>query len=291
MEYTYYPGCSLEASAKGYDESFRFVFQALGLKLLELEDWNCCGATYYMATKETISLVISARNLALAEPYGHDLVCPCSSCYTILYKTNHILKNNRIMKAKVDQALKKDDLKYNLGIKVRHPLEVLVNDVGLETIVSKAKVSLAGMKIAQYYGCQIVRPDRGLDDKENPQMMDSLFAALGAENVYFPMKVRCCGGMLMTTYPDVALKLNKKILENAHQNGANLVLTTCPLCQINLEAYQDKINKKFKTELHLPILFFTQALGLALGGDPKELGIQRSLIPFRTKENLLEVTK
>jgi heterodisulfide reductase subunit B len=291
MEYTYYPGCSLEASAKGYDESFRFVFQALGQKLLELEDWNCCGATYYMATKETISLVISARNLALAEPYGHDLVCPCSSCYTILYKTNHILKNNRIMKAKVDQALKKDDLKYDLGIKVRHPLEVLVNDVGLETIVSKAKVSLKGMKIAQYYGCQIVRPDRGLDDKENPQMMDSLFAALGAENVYFPMKVRCCGGMLMTTYPDVALELNKKILESARQNGANLVLTTCPLCQINLEAYQDKINKKFKTDLHLPILFFTQALGLALGGNPKELGIQRSLIPFPGKENLLEVTK
>ncbi len=291
MEYTYYPGCSLEASAKGYDESFRFVFQALGQKLVELEDWNCCGATYYMATKETISLVISARNLALAEPYGHDLVCPCSSCYTILYKTNHILKNNRIMKAKVDQALKKDDLKYDLGIKVRHPLEVLVNDVGLETIASKAKVSLAGMKIAQYYGCQIVRPDRGLDDKENPQMMDSLFAALGAENVYFPMKVRCCGGMLMTTYPDVALELNKKILESARQNGANLVLTTCPLCQINLEAYQDKINKKFKTDLHLPILFFTQALGLALGGDPKELGIKRSLIPFPIKEKLLEVTK
>jgi len=291
MEYTYYPGCSLEASAKGYDESFRFVFLALGQKLLELEDWNCCGATYYMATKETISLVFSARNLALAEPYGRDLVCPCSSCYTILYKTNHILKNNRIMKAKVDQALKKDDFKYNLGIKVRHPLEVLVNDVGLETIVSKAKVSLKGMKIAQYYGCQIVRPDRGLDDKENPQMMDSLFAALGAENVYFPLKVRCCGGMLMTTYPDVALELNKKILESARQNGANLVLTTCPLCQINLEAYQDKINKKFKTGLHLPILFFTQALGLALGGDPKELGIQRSLIPFPTKENLLEVAK
>lgn len=291
MKYTYYPGCSLEASAKGYDESFRFVFLALGQELVELEDWNCCGATYYMSTKETISLVISARNLALAEPYGHDLVCPCSSCYTILYKTNHILKNNRIMKAKVDQALKKDDFKYNLGIKVRHPLEVLVNDVGLETIVSKAKVSLKGMKIAQYYGCQIVRPDRGLDDKENPQMMDSLFAALGAENVYFPMKVRCCGGMLMTTYPDVALELNKKILESARQNGANLVLTTCPLCQINLEAYQDKINKKFKTDLHLPILFFTQALGLALGGDPKELGIQRSFIPFPSKENLLEVTK
>ncbi len=284
MEYTYYPGCSLEASAKGYDESFRFVFKTLGLELVELEDWNCCGATYYMATKETISLVISARNLALAEKYGHDLVSPCSSCYTILYKTHRILKENRIMKAKVDQALRKANLKYNLSIKVRHPLEVLVNDVGIENIASRARTGLNGLKIAQYYGCQIVRPDRGLDDKENPMMMDSLFEALGVENVYFPMKVRCCGGMLMTTYPDVALELNKKILECAEANGADLILTTCPLCQINLEAYQDKINRKFKTHFQLPVMFFTQALGLALGGSPKELGIQRSLIPFDLKE-------
>jgi len=286
MEYTYYPGCSLEASGKGYDESLRFVFRTLGQKLVDLEDWNCCGATYYMSTKETTSLVCSARNLALAEKYGHDILAPCSSCYTILYKTNHILKNNFIMKAKVDQALKKDNLRYNLNLKVRHPLEVLVNDVGIDSIVSKAKNSLGGVKIAPYYGCQIVRPDRGLDDKENPQMMDNLFAALGAENVDFPMKVRCCGGMLMTTYPEVALELNKKILEAAYENDADLVLTTCPLCQINLEAYQNKINKKYKTDFHLPVLFFTQALGLALGGTPKELGIQRSIIPFRLKENV-----
>jgi heterodisulfide reductase subunit B len=288
MEYTYYPGCSLEASAKNYDESVRFVFKSLGQELVDLEDWNCCGATYYMSTKETISLVISARNLALAEKHGRDIVAPCSSCYTILYKTNHILKNNPIMKAKVDQALKKDKLSYNLTVKVRHPLEVLVNDIGIESIASKACQRLDGVKIAPYYGCQIVRPDRGLDNKENPKMMDNLFAALGAQNVYFPMKVRCCGGMLMTTYSDVALELNKNILECAHENGADLVLTTCPLCQINLEGYQDKIKKKFKTDFKLPIMFFTQALGLALGGTPKELGLERNLIPFELKEKRME---
>lgn len=288
MKYTYYPGCSLEASAKSYDESARFVFKALGQELVELEDWNCCGATYYMSTKETISLVISARNLALAEKFGRDIVAPCSSCYTILYKTNHILKNNPIMKAKVDQALKKDNLEYNLSLKVRHPLEVLVNDVGIATIASQAKVRLEGVKMAQYYGCQIVRPERGLDNKENPQMMDSLFEALGAENIYFPMKVRCCGGMLMTTYPDVALELNKEILECAQENRADLVVTTCPLCQINLEAYQDKINKKFKTKFHIPVLFFTQALGLALGGMQQELGINRNLISFQIREDSME---
>ncbi|MFB0564359.1 MAG: CoB--CoM heterodisulfide reductase iron-sulfur subunit B family protein [Candidatus Aminicenantaceae bacterium] len=291
MEYIYYPGCSLEASAKGYDQSFRFVFKELGLELVELEDWNCCGATYYMATKETVSLVISARNLALAEKYRGDLIAPCSSCYTILYKTNHILKNNPIMRAKVDQALKRDNLAYSLSLKIRHPLEVLVNDVGINTIASQARFRLDGVKMAQYYGCQIVRPDRGLDDKENPQMMDSLFEALGVENVYFPMKVRCCGGMLMTTYPDVGLELNKDILECAYENEADLIVTTCPLCQINVEAYQDKINKKFKSNFHIPVLFFTQALGLALGGTPKDLGLDRSLISFRLNKNSVEATR
>jgi len=284
MKYAYYPGCSLEASAKGYDESTRFVFRALDLELEDIEDWNCCGATYYMSTKETISLVISARNLALAEKQGLDIVAPCSSCYTILYKTNDILKNNPVMKAKVNQALKKDGLAYNLTTNVRHPLEVLVNDIGIEAIASKAQYQLNGMKIAHYYGCQIVRPDRGLDDKENPVMMDLLFEALGAENTYFPMKVRCCGGMLMTTYPHVALDLNKDILACALENEANCILTTCPLCQINLEAYQDKINKRFKTRFRMPILFFTQALGLALGGSPRELGLNRNLVPFATTE-------
>lgn len=288
MEYTYYPGCSLEASAKGYDQSVRFVFKTLGLELIDLEDWNCCGATYYMSTRETTSMVISARNLALAEKFNRDVVAPCSSCYTILYKTNHILKNNPIMKAKVDQALRKEKLRYNLTLKVRHPLEVLVNDVGLETIASKVSLRLDGLKIAPYYGCQIVRPDRGLDNKENPRMMDSLFAALGAENIYFPVKVRCCGGMLMTTYSDVALDLNKDILECAHENGAEVVVTTCPLCQINLEAYQEKIKKKYKVDFNMPVLFFTQALGLALGGSLKELGIDRSLIPFELKEKRAE---
>lgn len=280
MDYTYYPGCSLEASARGYDESMRFVFAALGLNLKEIEDWNCCGATSYMSTKETISLVISARNLALAERIGHDIVSPCSACYTILYKTDHVMRNNFIMREKINQALRKDGLEYNLSLKIRHPLEVLVNDYGIEALTRKASRTLGGLRVAPYYGCQIVRPDRGLDDKDDPRMMDDLFAALGAENVEFPMKVQCCGGMLMTTYPDLALDLNHKILECARSNGAQVIMTTCPLCQINLEAYQTKINKKFRTDYRMPVLFFTQALGLALGGTPRELGMNRALIPF-----------
>lgn len=288
MEYTYYPGCSLESSARGYDESMKYVFRKLGHGLHEIEDWNCCGATSYMATKETISLVISARNLAIAEKSGHDLLSPCSACYTILYKTDHIMKNNFIQREKVNQALRRDGLEYNLSIKVRHPLEVLINDVGVDDIVAKTSRFLKGLKIAPYYGCQIVRPERGLDDKDNPQMMDALFEALGATSVAFPMKVYCCGGMLMTTYPDVGLELNKKILECAQINRADAIVTTCPLCQINLEAYQNKINKRFGTDFQIPVLYFTQPLGLALGGSSRDLGLNRALIPFAHRGDVEE---
>ena len=288
MDYVYYPGCSLETTGKAYDESIRFVFSQLGHRLLEIEDWNCCGATYYMATRETISLVISARNLALAEKLGQNLIAPCSSCYTILYKTNKILQSNPIMKAKVDQSLRRDKLSYNLSLKIRHPLEVLVTDIGLHAIQEKQTFSLRGLKVAPYYGCQIVRPDRGLDDKEDPQMMDKLLASLGAEVVPFAAKVRCCGGMLMTTFPEVALKLNREILETALRNKAEVIVTTCPLCQINLEAYQDKINKKFNTHFHLPILYFSQLVGLALGASPQQIGLHRQLIPFNFEAKLQE---
>jgi len=291
VKYIYYLGCSLKSSAKAYDESLRFVFKALGHDLVELDDWNCCGATSYFSVKETISLVVSSRNLALAEKLGYDLVVPCSACYTVLYKTNEILKNNFIMREKVNQALRRSNLEYNLSLRVRHPLEVVVNDEGLKNIAAKISRCLDGVRIAPYYGCQIVRPDRGLDDKEDPHMMDALFKVLGAENVYFPMKVRCCGGMLMTTYPDVALKLDKEILDYAAKNGADLIATTCPLCQINLEAYQNKINKMFKTHDHLPVLFFTQVLGWALGGKPQELGLNRNLIKFSFPQTKHEVLR
>ncbi len=290
MRYLYYPGCSLESSSIAYDESLRWVFKALGIDLIELEDWNCCGATVYMSVKEVVSVVISARNLALAEKMNGDIIAPCNACYTTLCKANRLLKSNKILKAKVDQALKIDNLQYNLGVNVRHPLDVFVNDIGLDVIASRQKRQLSGLKIAPYYGCQIVRPEPGFDDQENPTTMDSLFEKLGAESVYYPMKVRCCGGMLMTTYENAALKLNKEILECAVENNADCIVTTCPLCQINLEAYQNRINKKFETDIHIPVLFFTQLVGQALGGNLKELGLHRHIVPIGEKvAELMEI--
>ena len=284
----YYPGCSLESSGKPYDESLRAVFRALGIGLRELEDWNCCGATMYMSVDEALSLAISARNLALAEQAGfRDLIAPCSACYTVLLKTNRFLRESPELRGKVDHLLGQVGLKYSLGVKVRHPLDVLVNEVGVEVIASAAKRSLEGVAFAPYYGCQIVRPERGFDDREFPLTMDTLFQRLGARAVYFPLKTRCCGGMLMTTFPDVCLQLVKDLLECAAENGAQCIITTCPLCQVNLEAYQKRVNKKFGTSYQVPVMYFTQLLGVALGCSEKELGLHRNLIPWKAPISVL----
>lgn len=277
MDYTYYPGCSLESAHSSYNDSVKKVFGHLDCNLHELEDWNCCGATAYMSVKEIVGFAISARNLALAEKHKRDVIAPCSSCFTILAKTHRYMKELPELQERVNECLKEGGLSYNLGVNVRHPLDVLINDIGLEKIKEKAKFSLEGLKIANYYGCQIVRPEKGFDDREEPMTMDDLFSAVGAQNVYYPMKVKCCGGMLMTTYEDVALKLSKEIIECAINNGANCIVTTCPLCQMNLEAYQDEINKAFNTNYRMPILFFTQVLGLAFGFSDAELGINKNL--------------
>ena len=277
MDYTYFPGCSLESAHRSYSESVLKVFKHLDCNLIELEDWNCCGATAYMGVKETLSFAISARNLALAEKSKRDVIAPCSACYTVLSKTNRYLKQLPEFHEKVNECLNEAGLKYNLTTNVRHPLDVLINDIGLDKIKEKCVRPLTGLKIANYYGCQLVRPERGFDDREEPMTMDMLFEACGAENVYFPHKVKCCGGMLMTTYEDVALKLSKEIIQSAVDNGADCIVTTCPLCQMNVEAYQDVINKHYKTNFDMPVLFFTQVLGLAFGLSEKELGIDSLL--------------
>jgi heterodisulfide reductase subunit B2 len=280
VRYAYYPGCSLEKTQRGYDESVREVFKALDQELIEIEDWNCCGATMYMSVKETVSLAVSARNLSLAEKMGLDILAPCSSCFTVLLKTNRILNEVPEMHRDVNEALAEGGLSYTGKTRVRHPVDVLMNDIGIETLRSRVKRNLNGLKIAPYYGCQIVRPDKTFDDRENPVLLDKMFAACGGESVYFPMKVRCCGGMLMTTFEETAMKLNKELLQCATEQGAEVMVTTCPLCHFNLEAYQGKINKAYGTKFNIPILYFTQLLGIAFGLESKSLGLDSSFIPL-----------
>ena len=278
--YTYFPGCSAShGGAKAYDQSSQAVAKALNIELIELDDWNCCGSTPYTAVDELASLCCSGRNLALAEKRGLDMVTPCSACYVILNRTNSSLKQYPDLKAKVDEALAAGDLEYHGTIKARHLLDIFVNDIGYDAITSKVKRSLAGLKVAPYYGCQIVRPGPGFDHPEFPQSLDRLVESLGAEDVPFPLKARCCGGSLIISEENLALELIYKLLDNAASNDAQCIVTVCPLCQTNLDVYQSRVNKKFKTNFNIPVLFFTQLTGLAFGIDGKTLGLEKCIIP------------
>jgi heterodisulfide reductase subunit B2 len=280
MRYTYYPGCSLESTSKAYDRSLRTVFRLLGHQLEELEDWNCCGSTAYTSVAETMALAVCARNLALAERRGGDLVAPCSACYTVLKKTDRFLREQPELRRRVGEALAAAGLSYGGGLRIRHPLDVMANDIGLDAIAAKVTRRLEGLRVAPYYGCQIVRPEQGFDDREVPMVLDQLFERLGATVVDYPMKVRCCGGMLMTTVDEVGLRLCHELLASAVESGAEVIATTCPLCQINLEAYQGVISRRFRTRIRMPVVFFTQLVGLALGAGPEELGLDLHLVPF-----------
>lgn len=279
LEYAYYPGCSLETSGAPYDQSIKEVFKALGVGLKEIEDWNCCGATMYMSVKAIVGYSITARNLALAQNMKMPICAPCSSCYTILRKTNRHIEMDPKERDKINEALAAADLKYDTTVDVRHPLDILVHEVGLEKIAAQVKVKLTGIKVAPYYGCQIVRPNGYFDDVDNPVTMDKLFECLGAEVVYYPNKVRCCGGMLMTTDEEIGLKLNSCLLQAAVDNGADLIATACPLCQINLEAYQKKINARFNRAFNIPVVYFSHLVGIALGIPAEAMGMNHFLIP------------
>ena len=278
--YTYFPGCSSsEGGAKAYGWSAKAVSKALDVELIELDDWNCCGSTPYSSVEELASFCLSARNLAMAEKRGLDLVTPCSSCYVILNRTNSHLKEYPQLKAKVDEAMAAGGLEYHGTVRVRHLLDVFVNDIGYDEINSKVKINLGGLKVAPYYGCQMVRPRPSFDHPEFPQSLDKLVASLGGEPVPFPLKSRCCGGSLIISEEALALELIAKIFDSALSNGAECLITPCPLCQTNLDAYQRRVNQKFKTNFNLPVLFFTQLMGVAFGLSDEDLGLKTCIVP------------
>ncbi len=276
--YSYYPGCSTEATAIGLGLSVQAVAGPLEIELIELESWTCCGSTPYGSLDELESVPVAARNLALAEKTGLDLVTPCSSCFVTLYRANlHLQEDSQLME-QVNEALAVANLEYHGEVRVRHLTEILVSDVTPEVIATKVQRSLNGLKVAPYYGCQLVRPDYGFDDPESPRSLDRLVASLGAEAVPYPLKNRCCGGSLIISEESLALGLIRKLLDNAVENGAQCIVTPCPMCQLNLDAYQSRVNGKFNTKFNLPVLFVTQLIGLALRIDAKSLGLNANIV-------------
>ena len=299
MKYSYFPGCSLKGTGRAYEESLLPVLKALGVELEELDDWNCCGATAYMAVDEVKACVMASRNLAIAEKAGHkELLAPCSACYLVLNKTKHYLHESPVVEAVVQKALHQANLTYSGNTPVRHPLDVLVNNVGIEEIKKHVKHPLKGLKVAPYYGCQIVRPYATFDDQYNPTTMDRLLEAIGCTMVTYPLKTRCCGGSLTGTLPEPGLLCSYILLKEAITRGADVIATVCPLCQFNLDCYRDKMVRKWGNEtipdprnkdarvpvgpyLDIPVVFFTQLIGLAFGLSEKELGLHSGFTRMR----------
>lgn len=244
-KYSYYPGCSLEVSCKPYADSVKETFGSLGVELKEIEDWNCCGATLTVGVAETSAAYLSARNMALAEKQGDDMAVPCSACFTALKKQEHVMADRKDVKEKVNGLLKEEGLEYKGKTKVRHILDIAVNDAEKE-IKAAVKKPLKGLKVASYCGCQIVRPRSEIDDADNPVIMDNLVKWLGAEPAFFEARTKCCAALLMQTRPEVAEPMAAEILASAKQGGADCIVTACPLCMINLESYQDRLSSKFK---------------------------------------------
>jgi heterodisulfide reductase subunit B len=286
MKLSYYPGCSMHATGRQYAESIDAIKDQLGMELQEVDDWNCCGATAYMAVDEVKAFALAARNLALAERApdagngaAPQLLAPCAACYLVLLKTQRYLAEHADLAKRVEAGLKAVNLTYSGRVQVRHPLDVLVNDVGVDRVAKRVTRPLKGMKVACYYGCQVVRPFAAFDRVHNPMTMDRLVTALGATPVDWPLKTRCCGGTLNGTIPETGLRLNRNLLKEARRRGADMLITVCPLCQFNLECYQDEIGRQFGESVHLPVVYLTQLMGMAFGLADRELGLQRLFIP------------
>ncbi len=287
--YAYFPGCSLEKIALSYNQSTQETTKKLGVELKELDDWNCCGATAYFHVDEILAYTLCARNLAMAEKENLDLVAPCSACYKNTFFTNKYLKEDPDMADHINVALQEDDLHFSGSISVRHLIEVFTEDVGMEEISERVSQPLKDLRVAPYYGCQIVRPRKDGEEIEQPDFFENLLSAMGAEPVDFALKTRCCGGSLLISSREAALSMIHMLLKNAEDSGAAVIATACPLCQLNLECYQNQVNQEYGTNFSTPVVYFTQLLGLAFGIPNKRLGIGSELIaatplaPFATK--------
>jgi len=261
IKYGYYPGCSLESTAAEYNHSVHATAKLLDVDLLELEDWNCCGASSGHCTNYELSLALPARNLAIAEKAGLDIAVACAACYLRFKQTHFDLARNDDLRQKVEKII---GMPFNNKTETRHLIEIFARELGTEEITKKVKKPLAGLKLAAYYGCYLVRPPEvtEFDNAESPMLLDNLMSTIGAEPVEWTHKVECCGGSLLLGRTDIVKKLVDDICQASIDAGAVGIVTACPLCMANLDTRQ--------TKTKVPVIHFSELMAIALGAEPKE---------------------
>jgi heterodisulfide reductase subunit B len=287
MRYAYYPGCSAESTARDMHRSTLAVAEALGIEMLEPKGWTCCGATAGHQTDGILAASLPAANLVKIQDMGLDCVVNCAACYNRMKVANHEISTDSQIRKLVAEATGRD---YDGSVKIRHFIEVLLEDVGLEKISKTIKQPLNGLKVACYYGCLLVRPPKvvNFDDPENPTSLDKLVKALGAESIDWPYQVECCGGGLSLSRTDVVVNLTDSILGMAKSAGADCIAVSCPMCQSNLDLRQQDIYKQTGKDYQIPVVYITQLLGLGLGIRAKRLGFNKLMV---TPAKVLEKVK
>jgi len=277
MKYSFFPGCSLDSTACDFRLSTEAVCRRLGIELEEIPGWTCCGSSPAHASDAALGVTLAVLNLIKAEAMGGDLVTTCAACYNRLRAANDEMSHESDLRRRVDSVT---DAKYRATVRVRHLLDVLVNDLGLDLIRDYVERPLAGLHVACYYGCLLTRPPKvvAFDHSEHPTALDGLIATIGAQPVEWPAKVECCGAGLALTSPDVVRQLVPKILEMAERAGAQCMAVACPLCQSNLDLRQRESLRPAGRNPSLPVFYFTQLLGLALGLEPEALGVNKLVV-------------
>jgi len=277
-EYAYYAGCSLEGTAGPYDASVRLVLGRLGVRLTEPPDWSCCGSTPAHAVDHTLAAALAARNLTIVEKMScPTLTTPCPSCLMAFKKAQRRMAKNKVFRDEVNSLL---DEPYNCSVSAKSTLQVIYEDLGLEAVSGAVTTRVPDLLVAPYYGCILNRPPEvaGFDDPENPISMDRVLQAVGMKVVDFAFKLECCGAAYGVPRREIVTFLAEKVLSMALDAGANCIAVACPLCQQNLDLRQGQVNAARGTSFNIPVLYFTQIMGLAYGFTPAQLGIDKCIV-------------
>jgi len=280
MRLAYYPGCTLVSKAKAFDQTARWVAQNLGVELVELPQWQCCGGLVPQVTDAVMGLLAPIRILADTQAVSDRLMTLCSFCYNTLKRANLIFQQDSERRQKVVDFLEQQ---YDGNVKVVHMLELIRDEIGFETVRQKVVRPLKGLRVAPYYGCLLLRPPKeiGLDDPEDPTVMEQLLEALGCQVVDFPRKVECCGSFMIVNKPELSAQCSETILRSASNLGAQLLVTSCPLCQFNLDWQQMRMLESDGEISPVPVIYFTQLMALAMGAEPHMLGFEHHLVDPR----------
>ncbi len=292
LEIPYFPGCTLSTKAQGFDVAARASAKALGFTLAELSQWNCCGATFPLATDNELALVGPTRVLIDAQKEGARLVTLCAICYNVLKRTARHLRENEEKRERISLFIEEE---IEGSTQVLHFLEVMRDELGFEALRGRVVKNLEGLRVAPYYGCLLLRPqdEIGLDDPDEPTILQDLLGSLGCAVVEFPHKTECCGSYLTVSAADAAEELAYAILSSAAREGAEMLVTSCPLCQFNLDYRQGQMVSRHTGFSPLPVLYFTQLLGIALGLDSTDYGFDEHYVdpcPLLREKGLLATT-